>query len=115
MKLKLLLITSLLAGCASTPDCPVPDPVVVTKFLPLSCGTPPNRAPIDLSVISWQVRDERWSLSDDGYSDLSRNTSEIKRALNELKSEVQFYVRCLEEQGNDEIQGNTELQRSEPE
>lgn len=94
----LVLILALLVvatGCAGRTPIEVPDPVVVTKFVETDCGEPPKRSAVNLRPISWQIIDGRFTLSPEGYEDLSYNVSAILGGIRELQSEIGFYEGCL--------------------
>lgn len=94
----LLLISGLLvlAGCA-TPSVE-PRTVVVSEYVYADCGTPPERDKVYLRALSWEVIDGRFTLSATAYENLSYNTSEILKALKQLKVIVEYYEQCLQEQ-----------------
>lgn len=99
--MKTLLMISLpllVAGCWHNvkPDVP-PEPVVVTQFVKPDCGNPPRRDRIALRRFSWVVRDGWFSLSADGYEDLSYNISQMIKGIDQLRSEVHYYENCLAE------------------
>lgn len=102
MKSKLLLISLLLAGCAAKQPTPIPEPVVVTKYVYADCGTPPARAVVDFRPITWRIiefsGENLFTLSVQGYKDLAFNTSEIIKGAKELRAEVEYYEACLNQQ-----------------
>ncbi len=106
MSFKTLSIASLLlAGCASTPPpAPPAKTVTVTEYVYADCGTPPQRAPIEFRAVEWEILDiggeQRFTLPPGEYEDLAFNTSEIVKGVKELKAEIQFYVACLNRQGD---------------
>jgi hypothetical protein len=100
---KILLISSLslfLTGCPwhQTKPTPVPPPEIIFKTVPLDCGAPPQRPPIDLRPISWKIIGDRFTLDPKGYEDLSYNVSEIWSGVEHLRNEVKFYEQCILEQ-----------------
>jgi hypothetical protein len=93
-----LLLVALLAGCAAAPPTEKPAPVVITKYARAECGTPPQRQEVNLRPISWRVLDDRFSLSTEGYEDLSYNITVILAGIRELQSEIEFYETCIKNQ-----------------
>jgi len=102
---KILLIISLtlwMYGCAEKQTKPVPPPIIIYKTIPLDCGTPPQRPPIDLRPITWKIIGDRFTLNPQGYEDLSYNVSEIWSGVEHLLIELTYYRRCLEENAKTE-------------
>jgi hypothetical protein len=99
---KLLLISLLLAGCASNPPVPLPKPVVVPQYVYADCGTPPARSEVDFKPINWRIivfsGENLFTLTTYGYKDLAFNTSEIIKGVKELKAEIEYYQACLDRQ-----------------
>lgn len=91
----ILVLAGLVSGCASAPPTEIPDPVVVTKYVKTDCGEPPQRASVNLRPISWQIIDDRFTLSAEGYEDLAYNVTTILAGIRELQSEIDFYEACL--------------------
>ena len=96
MLLRTLLISSFLAGCAAQPSGPLPPPEILIKYIRPDCGTPPSRAPVVLRSISWQIIGGRFTLSPDGYEDLSYNVTMILQAAEELNIEIKYYEDCVD-------------------
>jgi hypothetical protein len=84
----------ILTSCASKQIEPEPEPTVIIQTVSLDCGTPPQRDPIDLRSIEWKIIGDNFTLTPDGYEDLSFNITEIWRGVEQLKAEIQFYVGC---------------------
>lgn len=94
-KILLILALLVLSACASSPGTELPDPVIIKEYVRAECGNPPERTPVNLRPLSWQVIDSRFTLSPEGYEDLSYNVSMILLGIRELQAEVEFYERCL--------------------
>lgn len=99
-----LIISLVLAGCATSKPAPPPPskPVVITQFVRADCGTPPARAPIEYRGVTWRVLEydgQNWfALSAEEYADLAENTSATLQGARELRAELSFYEECLAEQ-----------------
>jgi hypothetical protein len=99
MRLRTLLIVSLLTGCASQEPLVQPEPTVVYKTVYPDCGTPPQRDPIELRAIEWLVVNGRFTLSAEGYEDLSYNITEIWKGIEQLNTEIKYYEQCVAIEG----------------
>lgn len=100
MKWQLLLISSLLAGCAShQPAPPLPKPVTITEYVVPDCGNPPTRSPVEFRSVTWRViqtpESDWFALSPAEYADLGFNTSETIKGARELRAENQYFRNCL--------------------
>lgn len=93
--LLLILGILVLSGCAAQPPTEVPDPVILTKYVQAECGTPPSKTAVNLRSLSWQIIEGRFTLSPEGYEDLSYNVSMILAGIKELQSEIEFYEACV--------------------
>jgi hypothetical protein len=97
--LKTLLTISLvliLTGCRHDVIDVPPEPVIVNKFVIPDCGTPPQRDPVELRPVIWQIIDDRFTLTPEGYEDLSFNVTEIWRGVEQLRNEITYYEQCLD-------------------
>lgn len=101
MNSKMLLIASLLAGCASTPPTlPIPQTAVITKYVYADCGIPPAREQISLSPVVWDIQpdetgNQRFTLLAEEYQKLGVNTAEILKGVQELVTEIEYYEKCV--------------------
>lgn len=98
-----LTISILITGCGTKQVKPVvpPKPVVVTQFVYPDCGNPPRRDKVQHRDILWgymydEDGDVVYTLTPQGYKDLSFNTSEIIKGAKQLKGEVAYYIECIE-------------------
>ena len=96
--LKKLLTGSLilLVGCGGFQTKPTPEPEIIIRTQALDCGTPPQRPPINLRPITWKIIGDRFTLTPEGYEDLSYNVSGIWLGVEQLIIEVEYYESCLE-------------------
>jgi hypothetical protein len=102
MKYLIFLITSLfLIGCATTPEPLPPKPVVLKEYVYPDCGNSPKRSKVEHRDIHWFWMEDTdgdtvYYLTPKGYEDLSFNTSEIIKGAKELKTELAYYLECIE-------------------
>ena len=95
---KMLLITSLgLAGCAGQEIQPEPEPEIIIQTIKLECAMPPQRDPIDLRSVEWKIIGDRFTLTPEGYEDLSFNVTEIWKGVEQLIAEIDFYEACVQD------------------
>ena len=107
LTINLLILLVLISGCAAQPPTELPDPVILTKYVRAECGEPPSREAVNLRPISWQIIDGRFTLSPEGYEDLSYNVSSILAGIRELQSEIEFYEECLSSTPKQEPNGDS--------
>ena len=88
----------LLSGCwwNTKPD-PPQEPVVLVKYIHSQCGNPPQRSSVNLRPVNWEIVGDRFTLTPQGYEDLSYNVTEIWSGVAQLKTEIEYYEKCLQE------------------
>ena len=89
------VLSSALAGCASTPPTPPPEPTVITEYMYPDCGVIPARDPVNLRSVSWKVINGLFTLTPDEYENLSYNVSEITRGVKQLSVQLDYYEQCV--------------------
>jgi hypothetical protein len=91
-----LLISAILvvAGCKTVEP---PPPIVLTQWVFADCGVQPERSSVQLKPLSWQVINGRFSLSPQGYQDLSYNVTMALASMKEYEVVLAYYQACLDD------------------
>ena len=102
MILKQLLTISLslliLSGCGmfTKREERVPPPQIITQWVTYDCGVPPHVDKVRFLPVTWEILDDRYTLSTDMYANLGDNMSMIRQRVKQEKELRQFYVNCIE-------------------
>lgn len=90
----LLSLSILLISCKSTPELK-PTTVEIVKYVKLECGNPPQVEPFKALPVEWEVIDGKFTLTAQGYENLSKNTAGILKGVKQIKLQRDFYENCI--------------------